>query len=290
MVFLAPHLGRVAMPYDALVYQVMIASPSDIVDERKIFREIIHEWNDLHSLERRIVLMPAGWETHSAPVFGERPQETINKQVLENSDLLVAVFWTRLGTPTGKAESGTIEEIDRHVQAGKPAMVYFSHVPLPPGSMNNDQWAKLQQFKESCKTRALFTDYRNIEEFKENFRRQLEIIINTNDYFKNDVGPSLSSLRVEEPLSEEAKYLLIEAAKDPNGNILMHRAFGGLGLQVNKKKFTEPGNPRAEARWEAALEELINGGFVKPYGDQGVIFKITDAGYRLADRFEKNGK
>jgi hypothetical protein len=36
------------------------------------------------------------------------------------------MFWTKLGTATGVAASGTVEEIDRFVAAGKPAMLYFS--------------------------------------------------------------------------------------------------------------------------------------------------------------------
>jgi hypothetical protein len=31
---------------------------------------------------------------------------------VESGDILMGVFWTRLGTPTGKAPSGTVEEIE----------------------------------------------------------------------------------------------------------------------------------------------------------------------------------
>ncbi len=77
------------MSYIATVFQVMIASPSDVPKERQIIREILHNWNTMHSFEKKVVLMPAGWETHAAPSMGDRPQEIINKQVLHDFRLSI---------------------------------------------------------------------------------------------------------------------------------------------------------------------------------------------------------
>lgn len=60
--------------YTANVYNVMLASPSDVDEERQVARDIIWEWNYLHSQDKRIVLLPLGWETHSSPLLGDRPQ------------------------------------------------------------------------------------------------------------------------------------------------------------------------------------------------------------------------
>ena len=112
--------------YAATVVKVMIASPSDVLEERRVIREAIDVWNTINADDRKIVLMPLGWETHSSPEMGDRPQAIINEQLLKDADLLVAVFWTRLGSPTGTAPSGTVEEIEKHLAASKPAMIYFS--------------------------------------------------------------------------------------------------------------------------------------------------------------------
>ncbi len=101
------------MSYAARVFRILIASPSDVNDERDIAVSTIQAWNDLNSSERQIVLLPLRWETHSAPEYNRRPQEVINRQVVDHCDLLVGVFWTRIGSPTGAAESGTLEEIER---------------------------------------------------------------------------------------------------------------------------------------------------------------------------------
>jgi hypothetical protein len=114
------------MPYQATAVNVMIASPGDVGAERQAIQCIIHNWNSMNSEERRTVLMPIMWETHSTPVMGDRAQAIVNRQVLAKCDLLVAVFWTRLGSPTGSSPSGTVEEIQEHLRSGKPAMIYFS--------------------------------------------------------------------------------------------------------------------------------------------------------------------
>jgi hypothetical protein len=62
--------------------------------------------------------------------MGERPQAIINRQLVDDADLLFAVFSTRLGSPTGVAESGTAEEIERLRGMQKPVLVYFSQAPL----------------------------------------------------------------------------------------------------------------------------------------------------------------
>ena len=117
------------MSYQSTVIPVMIASPGDVLEERNVARDIIHEWNYIHSPSTNTVLIPVGWETHSPPDLGGRPQQLINDRVLKDCDLLVGIFWTRLGTPTGESASGTAEEIEKHIAAGKPAMVYFSAKP-----------------------------------------------------------------------------------------------------------------------------------------------------------------
>jgi hypothetical protein len=139
--WLAISLGSVLqccfVSYTANVINVMIASPSDVPQERLIVRDVISEWNTIHAKDKKTVLMPIGWETHSVPDTGDRPQAIISGQLLKDADLLVAMFWTRIGSPTGAARSGTVEEIEEHIGAGKPAMIYFSSAPVRPDSIDS---------------------------------------------------------------------------------------------------------------------------------------------------------
>src|SRR6266852_2885349 len=89
------------------------------------------------------------------PQSGLRPQEAINRQLVSRCDILVGMFWTKLGTSTGVAESGTVEEIDQFVAAGKPALLYFSSRPIDPNKIDLKQHRKLRSFKSATYKKAL---------------------------------------------------------------------------------------------------------------------------------------
>jgi hypothetical protein len=118
------------MSFQATVYNVMVASPSDVEEGAlSTVREALTRWNAMHAQDKGVVLLLRSWRTHSSPELGDRPQAILNKQLIEKSELLIAVFWTRLGTATGEAESGTVEEIREHIKQGKPVMIYFCEKP-----------------------------------------------------------------------------------------------------------------------------------------------------------------
>jgi hypothetical protein len=161
------------MSYQATVLNVMIACPGDVASEPDIVRAVIHEWNAIHAEDRATILMPVRWDTNSSPAMGDRAQGVINKQILRNADLLIAIFWTRLGSPTGVADSGTVEEIEEHLAAGKPAMIYFSDVPVRPDTVNPLQYAALLSFKQKCRARGLVEGYDSLSDFRGKLTRHL---------------------------------------------------------------------------------------------------------------------
>lgn len=276
------------MLFQALVVNVMIASPSDVKDEREIIRETIHKWNVLHAEGKQIVLLPVGWETHSSPTFGDRPQAIVNKQVLERCELLIAVFWTRIGTPTGEAASGTVEEITKHVESGKEAMIYFSNAPFQPDDIDHEQRVALKQFREWCERRSLIESYSSLDEFAKKLDRQLTLKVNAQFVrIAVQARDSLLNQPGEPHLSPEAQELLVEASHDRSGAVMMIRSADGLAIQTNNRQFGETGDPRSEAKWKAALDELVRLGLLEERGYVGQIFAVTDAGFRLAEALDR---
>jgi hypothetical protein len=89
-----------------------------------------------HGAAQGMMAEPTGWRTHAHPEVGTRPQELINRQALDAADVVVGIFWSRFGTPTGKAESGTEEDIRRSIAAGKKVMLCFSDRPIPPSKIS----------------------------------------------------------------------------------------------------------------------------------------------------------
>lgn len=293
------------MAYLATVLPVMIASPGDVHEYRGIVRDVLHEWNYVNSDAFNAVMMPVGWDTHSSPELGSQPQELINDRVLSECDLLVGVFWTRLGTPTADAASGTAEEIQRHVAAGKPAMVYFSSAPASLDTVDPEQYAALKEFREWCKSQGLIEFFDHGLDLQSKLRRHLQIAIRKNPYLQGLIAQASQSGAVGTPhvsvtdpdpqaelaksLTEEARTLLSEAASDRGGTILKLATLGGNFLQTNGKTFGERGDRRASARWEYALDQLRTAGLVLERGHKGQVFELSEPGYQLADYLSAAG-
>jgi hypothetical protein len=163
------------MAYDGRVYRVLIASPSDVSEEREAAVRVMQDWNNLHSYVRNAVILPLRWETHTAPEYNVRPQEAINRRIVDDCDMVVGIFWTKLGTPTGEANSGTLEEIERVAKAGKPVMLYFSHVPVDPNRVDLKQMERLKGFKKSVLAHALVETFGSSLDFHDKFASQLEL-------------------------------------------------------------------------------------------------------------------
>ena len=120
------------MSFPATTYRVLIASPSDLTEERETATMAINDWNALHAAAEGVVLLPVKWETNARPESRVRPQGAINAQIVQPCDILIGLFWTKLGTSTGVADPGTVEEIDQFVEQQKPALLYFLDRPEKP--------------------------------------------------------------------------------------------------------------------------------------------------------------
>jgi hypothetical protein len=220
--------------------------------------------------------------------MGDRPQSIINRQIGEDCDLLVGVFWTRIGTATGEYASGTVEEIEEHIKTGRPTMLYFSSAPVLPDSVDPEQYRQLKEFRQSCQSRGLYEPYSDIEDFRSKFYRQLQLKINRDEYFRvtDDGGETFAvqTLPSGPSLSREAAFLLKEAASDRSGQILHLGHLSGTVVQVKGKNLVEDHNERSRATWVGALEDLEREGLIAPTSYKRNIFKVSRQGYEVADR------
>jgi len=173
-----------------------------------------------------------------------------------------------------------------HIEAGTPAMIYFSSAPVRPDSVDEGQYRALRGFRETAKNTGSYETYESIGRCREKLARQLthtmirNILADADVSTDNDAAVSSPSMPT---LSDPAKRLLIETSLDPNGHILMVRYLGGMSVQTNGKNFIEQGNPRSAAMWEGAVHELCELTLLQERGNKGEVFGITDQGYCVAD-------
>ncbi len=166
------------MPETIQLFRVLLAAPSDVTEEHALVAGAINDWNVQHgdSAEARVELM--NWRTHAHPEAGRRPQALINRQFADRADVVLAIFWRRLGSPTGKAASGTVEEIERARRRGKKVMVYFSLRPStekePPDSREQ---ARMERFRRRLGRNALYGTYSDVREFESAVRKDLALVM-----------------------------------------------------------------------------------------------------------------
>lgn len=179
------------MPFSTDTYRVLIASPSDLAEERQTATEAINDWNAQHAAAESVMLLPIKWETHAMPQSGSRPQNVINRQLVQECDILIGMFWTRIGTKTGVSESGTVEEIDQFVEAGKPTLLYFSSRPISPDRIDMKQHRKLRKFKDETYAKALVGSFDGLDKLKNTLTR--------------DMLRQIRELKAEKPRSQNAE-------------------------------------------------------------------------------------
>jgi hypothetical protein len=193
------------MVFQADAVQVLIASPSDTQAEREVLRDVIADWNALNAAAYETVLLPVMWETHATPEMGDRPQAIINRQIVDDTDILLGTFWTRLGTPTGEAVSGTVEEITRFVEAEKPTMIYFSSVPVSVANLDPKQLESLRAFQKELINKGLQDGYETLEDLRRKVTSHLTRVVRDHFARKAAVAEETSSV-AGIPSTELAEY------------------------------------------------------------------------------------
>ena len=161
------------------VIRVFIASPGDLGEERRLFRDIVDDVNRLKANGMRIQLEPLGWED-TLPGSG-RPQELINEDV-KKCDLMIMLLWKRWGTPTGECSSGFEEEYELAKrlleEEGKPEiMLYFRKIPDDMLADPGEQLKKVLKFREKIesKRRFLYKSYEGEDQWRRLFREHLSL-------------------------------------------------------------------------------------------------------------------
>jgi hypothetical protein len=114
------------MPESRRIVRVFLASPGDLVEERKTAKAAVEEINVLYAHDLGYQIELVGWEDTVASVG--RPQALINRD-LERCELFVGMMFRRWGTPpdtTSHYSSGFEEEFrtsfERKQAGGVPEM------------------------------------------------------------------------------------------------------------------------------------------------------------------------
>ncbi len=162
------------------VVQIFVASPSDLAAEREALETIISEWNTISSASFGIMFELIKWETHTRPAFGTDPQAVVNAQVGAFYDVFIGMLWSKFGTPTPRALSGTHEEFERAFQrlqtesSPPDIMIYFKDTPISPSKLNPEQLRRISDFRASLPALGgLYSTFEDMPSFQSSLRAHL---------------------------------------------------------------------------------------------------------------------
>ena len=145
------------------VIKVFLASPMDLLKERGEFKEALSRVNATVGRAAGIEFETICWEKDTFPGFGDDAQDVVNRQITADFDIFVCMFKSRLGTPTKRYDSGTVEEYERvrHKKIYKTdldIMTYFFEC--------DDAMPEVLEFKRKIgNDGALFWDVRREDSF-----------------------------------------------------------------------------------------------------------------------------
>jgi hypothetical protein len=177
------------------VVRLFVASPSDVGDERLQLAQVVEEFNRVLGKHHGIHVEILRWETHASPGLGRAEDVVLDS--LGEFDLMIGIMWSRFGTPTGKAGSGTEEEFHLAYERwtkGRVAdiLFYFCDAPAPyPKSPNEtEQLQAVLRFKAEIQALGLVWEYSDRARFKDIVRPQLtDVLIKRFGRAVNDAAP-----------------------------------------------------------------------------------------------------
>ena len=278
--------------FQANVYKIMIGAPSDIKEEIGIAEKVLQEWNIVNSETQNIVLLPLNWKRDAYPSLGSHPQKIINKQLVEKSDLLICIFGIRIGTQTDSSDSGTIEEINEHLNVGKQVMIFFKNSCSDIDNIDQEQFTKLKAFKELMQEKGLLGVFNEATDFEKVFSQKLQIFINA--YFLKDksefqqIESSKPSL-AENPLSEFDIEKLKEWTSEEYPQSSYESLLDGSKIyRLGSKIYTVSGG-KEEAQWNDFFDKLLTLEFIyiEDYNRRGrPIYKLKTNAYDFIEQLK----
>lgn len=256
--------------FQANCYNVMIVSPSDVSKEREMVKDVLYRWNELNSRFHNIVFSVLGYDINAHADSGIHPQESLNHQLLEQADLIIAIFWTKLGTPTIEYSSGSVEEISKHIKQGKKALIYFSNKTVDPRNIDSEQYKNLQEYKKSIQEMAFYKEFSFEDEFKELLNDEIQLIA-------NELSQENSFSQPSNTISEIEKQILLSITK--NGYLYFVKLANGINL--NGELINEI---RTIAFINEAIDDLEEQGLIIPRSPKREIFDLSAEGFRVIDQ------
>jgi hypothetical protein len=171
------------MPKQLVRLSVFISGTSEMEAEKAALKRVTDELSSVLDKTHGITLRLATFPDTIRPGVNTDPQTEINRQIAD-CDIYIGLLWSRFGTATARAGSGTQEEfeiaLDRFRQDSRSVriMFYFKRASQDPFAIDLPQLKKVREFRDALSMRGvLYRDFWETPEFIDTFRDNLHHLI-----------------------------------------------------------------------------------------------------------------
>ncbi len=165
------------MPLEIQAHTAFLSSPGDVAPERGIFARVISEINRIYLTATNSIIWPIMWEDMIGGM-GSDAQDVINRQT-PDFDIFAGIVWSRFGSPTQRAGSGTEEEFENALRlhrdtGGRVDFMIFVKSADFPQNVDPGQIQKLRDFVGRLRSSGiLYHKFKDEREFEALARRHM---------------------------------------------------------------------------------------------------------------------
>lgn len=208
------------MSKSIIVYDLLISCASDVSEHISKIEYAVNSFNNNYGRLNDIIIRTIHWSKNAYPITesGRSPQELLNRQIVDDADMVVGIFWTRFGTPTKEYNSGVEEEIERMLSQKKQVFLYFLDSPVSPSKFDWEQYAKVTEFKERHKKDGIYFEIKDVTSLATKFCEHLAL------YFDSIIhGPAFKE--------ENSKGEILWVDDRPENNVYERKTLEQYGLK-----------------------------------------------------------
>ena len=269
-------------------YQVFVSSTyEDLKEERKAVMDCLLDWD----------CIPVGMEQFPASALS---QWDYIKNEIDRSDCYLLIVAGKYGSIDPESEiSYTEKEYDYANNKGIPILnfLYEDIGKLNADKVDRDR-AQIEKFREKIKAGNRLVDfYSTIDGLKYNVAHALKNITggsqaisgvredkNANDNTEEKISNEEIYKMFNDNtniilLSDEAKKILVEVAKDSSGCFQVFELDNGTCIRANNKMLNKAWSGKEVAIWKEAVKELLKNELVSRENE---TFYLTTKGYEWA--------
>lgn len=165
--------------------KIFVSSPIELKEERDVVEKVVAELNRVVARKLGIHMTLLQYEYDAVPGMGLDAQDVINQSIDDDYHIYVGILGTRIGTPTKRAQSGTMEEFQtalaRYINNPNAIriMFYFKEAYTNPFKLDLDQMAQVLDFRNKLSDMSrdrsgLYGSFKDPSEFEGFLRIHLQ--------------------------------------------------------------------------------------------------------------------